>query len=242
MVQVEKNDVNISSLFTWGKHFEIVVKDGVVANVYMRLLGDADINKTRVFSLRKTAELRRKLLDPTSDERIVYIKSIDDMTLDELYGGISLYSMREFTNRANKEVKVKVPKVPKGEATLEETEKYQKEIDDYPEKYYAAIQKYMDKLTDGLIESLKTESKESLYNMYLKLLINEFCEQEAFVAYKNMELYLGCFKDPEYKERLFSSFEEFENMDTQLKIEFRSAYNSLEINMNELKKLREATQ
>jgi hypothetical protein len=242
MEQVEKNDVDISKLFVWGKHFEIVGKGtDALVHVWMRLLGDADINKTRVYSLRKTAELRRRLNDPNSDERIIYIKSIEEIELEELYSNIVLYSMRELTNSANKNVKIKTPIQPKSE-DLEDMEKYQKEVDSFPEKYYAAIQKHVDNSTKLLMQELKKESKESLFKRYLTTLINEFCEQEAYISYKNMELYLGCYKDSEYKERFFSEFEEYDNLDPQMKIEFRAAYNTLEVRMDELKKLREATQ
>jgi hypothetical protein len=56
-----------------------------------------------------------------------------------------------------------------------------------------------------------------------------------------MELYLGCYKDDGYKERFFSSFEEYDNLDTQVKADFRAAYEKLDMRADELKKLREAT-
>ena len=68
IMEIEKNDVDISKLFNWGKAFEIVGEDGVVDVVYMRVLGDADINKARVFALRESAKLRRALRNPDSDK------------------------------------------------------------------------------------------------------------------------------------------------------------------------------
>jgi hypothetical protein len=243
MIEVEKNDVDISKLFNWGKKFEIVGEnDEVLASVYMRLLGDADINRARIFALRKSAEMRRKLTDKNSDEFLVYIKAIEEMSIEDLCNNIAAYSLREFTNLANKEVKIKLPKSPKSDAGLEVMEKHQKEIDAYPEKYYEAVQKFVDKETDKLKKALEKKSKDELYKMYVQLLTEEFCEQEAMIAYRNMEIFLGCFKDDAMKERFFKDFDEFDNLTTQVKSNFKASYSTLDLKMGELKKLRAATQ
>ncbi len=57
-----------------------------------------------------------------------------------------------------------------------------------------------------------------------------------------MELYLGCYKDPDYVERFFSSFEQYDNLDSKIKSDFRAAYDKLDVRMEDIKKLREATQ
>lgn len=240
---IEKNDVDINKLFSWGTVYEIV--DGnneVQAKVYMRLLGDADTNKARVYALRKSHELRKALKDLDSTERLIYIRPIEELELEDIVNYIVVFSMREITNRAYKEVKVKKPAQPKSDASLEKMEKYQEEIDQYPIKLKEAVEKYMKKGVDELKESLKTSTKEELYKRYENALIGEFCEQEAIRAYKDMELYMACYKDENYKERFFSSFEEFDNLDTQVKMDFRAAFDRIEVGMDELKKLREATQ
>lgn len=240
---VEKNDVNISRLFDWGKKFEIVDGQGdVVATIYMRLLGDADMNRTKVYALRKSQELRKKLRDVSSEERLLYIKEPEEMERDELVSTNVALSMREINNRAYKEVRVPRPKQPKSDAGLEKMEKYQKEVDDYPEKLREAVSKFLKAEVDKLTKALQEKSIEELHKMYISSLINEYCEQEAFNAYRDMETYLGCYKDEEYKERAWETFEDFQNLPSEAKEEFKAAYETLSIDMNELKKLREATQ
>lgn len=240
---VEKNDVDISKLFIWGKKFEIVGEDeGTQAVVYMRLLGDADVNRARVHALRKSRELRLKLLDPNSDERTLYLQTPDELTEEDLHNYIVMFSMREITSNAYKEVRVERPKPPKSNASLKKMEEYQHQIDLYSGKVEVTIKEYIKKEVDKMREFLTKEDKETLYKRYVNSLIEEFCEQEALRAYKDMELYLGCYIDEDYKVRAWSTFEEFQNLPTEVINNFRAAYDTLEVKMDELKKLREATQ
>lgn len=242
MTVVEHNDVDISKLFIWGRDFNIVSPDDKVeAKVYMRLLGDADMNRARVYALRKSAELRKNLNNPESDDALIHIRSIDELETDDIINYITAFSMREISNQAVKEVSVDRPKQPKSNATLKQMEKYQAEIDAYPAKVQKAVGDYIKKEVEKLKASITNESKEALHKRYKNLLVAEYCEQEALKAYGEMELFLGCYKDPDYKIRLWNSFEEYDNLDRNYKNQFRAAYNTLDIRMDELKKLQEAT-
>lgn len=241
-MELEKNDVDINRLFTWGRVFEVVNSENEVeALVYMRLLGDADSNRARVYALRKSAELRKKLWDENDVERLIYIKTLDELERVDIINYIALFSLREINKRSLEEVSIPRPKQPKSNAALSKLEKYQQELDEYPTKLKKALQDFQKKEVEKLKKSLETESTETLYKKYVRTLIDEFCEQEALRAYRDYEIYLGCYKDDNYKEKFFSSFEEYDNLDTEVKQNFRAAYDKLSIGMDELKKLREAT-
>jgi hypothetical protein len=243
MTQVEKNDVDISKLFIWGKKYEIVdTNDKVIYTLYMRLLGDADLNRTRVYALRKSQELRKKLRDVNSDERMLYIKDREDMSKDEIVFNIAALSMREINKRGAREVSIPRPKQPKSDASLEKMEKYQKELDDYPKKYNEALSKFIKSEVDKLKQSLDDRDEEELYKMYVRMAVDEYCEMEAFNAYREMELYLGCYKDEDYTQLAWDTFEKFQNFDADMKAQIRAEYETLDIRMDDLKKLREATQ
>lgn len=238
----EKNDVDVNRLFKWGKKFELQNSSGKVeATVYMRLLGDADVNRARVYALRKSAELRKELSDMNSDIRWATIRQIDAISKEDIVNMILVFSMREIQNNAARDVKIPPPVTPKANARLAKMEKYQAEVDAYPAKRREAINVYIHKEVEKLRTALDKSSKEELYNTYVNTLIDEFCEREALKAFSDMELYLGCYKDPEYKERFFESFEEFDNLLENQKTEFKAAYDTIGIEMDELKKLREAT-
>lgn len=243
MTIVEKNDVDISKLFIWGKKFEVEdAEENTLATVYMRLPGDADLNRTRVYALRKSQELRKKLRDVNSEERLLYVKDKEELGKDELVSMVIALSMREINNRALREVKITRPKQPKSDADLERMEKYQAEVDAYPQKRRDAVEKFIKGEVEKLKAALDSRNEDELYKMYVRLIIDEFCEQEAYRSYKDMETFLGCYSDENYTVRLWDSFEQFDNLPPEIKEQFRAAYDSLSIDMDDLKKLRAATQ
>ena len=241
---VERSDVDLSKLFGWGRVFEVVdpKDESIITLVYMKLLGDADLGRARVHALRKSSEMRRKLKDENSDERLAYVRSIDEVSEEDLINLITVFSGREISQTAREKVRIPVPKTPKSNASLAKMERFQQEIDEYPEKRRKAISDAIEKEIENLKKSLSVQTKEELYKQYVRLLIDEFCEREAIVAFENMQVYLGCWTDDTYKVRFFQDFEEFDNLEPTVKAQFKDAYRSIDIELSELKKLRRATQ
>ena len=237
---VEVNDVDIAPLFTWSKEFE-VVSDGKVTPVFMRLLGDADMNRARVAALRKSAELRRKLKDLDSDERLAFIKDIDDINIDVLVAVIIVYSMKDLSDKATQKLTIKLPKAPRSDAKTSTHEKYQEEIDSYPDRRQEELKELLNKEVESLKEILMLEPKEVLYKKYVNTMIEELCEQELLKEFRAQCSYLGSFKNRELTERLFSNYEEFSNLQPDLKQQFLNEYSSMELQGDDLKKLQQVT-
>jgi hypothetical protein len=241
---IERSDVDISKIFNWGRVFEVIdptKEDESVALVYMKLLGDADLGRARVYALRKSSELRRKLKDENSDERIAWVRSIDEVTEEDLINLIIIFTGRDTANEARQKVKIPTPKPPKSNAKLEKQEAFQKEVDEYPEKRAKAISDAVNKEIEKRKETLSKKSKEDLYMDYVRFLVDEFCEREAINAFEDMQVFLGCYTDDTYKNKFFSDFEAFNNLEPTVKNMFKDAYKSLDIELSELKKLRRAT-
>lgn len=243
MSTVEKNDVDISPLFGWKKKFNIVndFNGEVYTEVWMRVLGDADLNKARVYALRRSTELRKKLKNRESDERMVYLVEPDAVSKQQLVLLISAFAMRDVVKKVTKEVTIKRPVPPSSEATLEEQEKFQAEVDAYPKKRQDAIKAKTEELLKKYEKELNEKPEEELYKEYIDVAINEMCEQEVLNAFKEMSTYYGTYKDEECTERFFESFEEFQNLRTDAKESFIANFSTLEFGMDELKKLRVAT-
>lgn len=243
MTSIDRNDVDLSPLFSWSKKFDVVTKENeVLMSVYMRLLGDADLNRTRVFALRNSAEMRRKLRDENSDERLAYIPQMDQMNEEQLVNIILVLSMRDITKEIAKNIKVKVPKTPRSDATTEVQEKYQADVDAYDAKRQKEVKKTLEKELERKRESLLSLKKEELYSKYFILMIDELCEQEVMRSFKEYSAYLGSYKDEDLRERLFATYEEFSNIPSDLKAQFMTAYQSLEYSGDDLKKSLQATQ
>jgi hypothetical protein len=236
MLSPELNDLDISKLFHWGDSFVIqdkTHKDLLIA--FIRLVGDAELNRARVFALRKSAELRRKLKDLTTDERLAFIPERDSFTKDSLLDSIVVYKIGDITRDAMKEVKIKMPKEPASDASLEDQEKYQAAIDEFPKKREEEVKKYVEKKMESEKKKLESKSEDELYKEYETVLIKQYCDNEMIMKFREICAYFGSYKDDKYKERIFSNFEEFENLPKDIKDQFIENYMSLEINTDDLK-------
>jgi hypothetical protein len=240
----EKSDVDIAQLFRYTK--EVDVQDfltGQSGKVYMRLVGDADLAKARVFGLRKAGYLRRELRTPDSDMRLAFINELPEFQDKEtLIGAVQIMSMGETQRVATQRVNLPEPKAPHTEAPLEELENYQKAVDEYPAKFEAALLKEMEKIRKSEAKKLAKLSESELYNLYESLVIDQICSSELSTNFYHMCVFLSIYVDDKFKKRLFNSFEEFDNIASQLKEKFLTEYRTLELGMDELKKLPEATE
>jgi hypothetical protein len=236
MPVVEKNDVNISKLFDWSREIPITGKDGKEIKIYLRLLGDADINRAKIMALRRSAELRKKLRDPESDEKLAFIpfkEELDDVTMID---GIIMLSARETTQRTVREVVLPRPKEPGSNASTEKLEQFQKEVDEYPKKREEAIRAKMEELLAEKRNALSEKNEEELYKIYVSSLVNELCEQELTDRFREYCIFFGAYSDSKFRGRFFESFETFDNLPKEIKDKLINEYALLEVHPEELKK------
>lgn len=237
----EQSDIDISKLFKWGK--QITIYDSAnkeLFSCYIRLVGDAEMNRARVYALRKSAELRKKLRTPETDERVAYIVDKDFVDKDELVQYILLLKNKSLVERAYKEVRVPFPKEPASEATLEMQEKYQAEVDSFSDRLKKAVEDFVLAEIDKEKNELNKKDADSLYKMYESLVIDDFCQLEMINAFKNYCVSVSTYKDESCAEKVFNSLEEFSSLPSEIKNQFEAEYNSLEIDIDTLKKLPEA--
>lgn len=238
---VEVNDIDITPLFTWSKEFTVETNDGAIP-VFMRILGDADMNRARVAALRKSAELRKRLKDLDSDERLAFIKDIDDIEMDTLVAVVTVFSMKLLSEKAQKNLKIKAPKAPRSDAKTSAHEKYQEELDTYPIRRQEELRALINKEVEIMKGELDKLPKEEVYSKYVKVMIEEMCEQELLREFKSQCAYYGSFKNKELTEKLFSSYDEFNNLQSNLKQQFLDEYATIELHGDDLKKLQPVTQ
>lgn len=240
---IDKNDVDISTLFKWSTKHTIVSSAGdEIQEVFLRLVGDAEMNRSRVFGLRRSSELRKKLHDPSSDESLAYLPDEEFIEKPVLIETVLLFWTREYAQDALRDIKFNLPAEPTSRATLEEQEEYQEIVDEWPKTREEKIKEYIEKKLETKRKELDILSKEAIYKEYRKLLINKLCEDEMVTSYRSMCTYLSIYKDENFTERLFDTFEEFDNLKPEVKNQLLGAYLSLEIEGEDLKKLPEVTQ
>lgn len=242
-MDIEKNDVDITKLFLWEGEVPITDQHSTeVGSVFMRLVGDKSINRARVYGLRQSGELRLKLLDKKSAEHRAYILELETSDRERLKAGVKLLQLMELSGVARKNVLVKLPPEPDSDAPLKEHEKYQKTIDEFPDKFGKLVEKELTKLLKVEEKRLDKLSDEEIYKEYLDMTIEYLCQEEMNRAFLDMNVYLGTYKDAKYRNRLFKSFDSYEDAAPELKVQLRAGYQDVELGMSELKKSRGATQ
>lgn len=233
----EINDVDISKLFEWRTEVDIIDSEGnEKLHAYIRLVGDAELNRARIAGLRASAELRKKLKNENSDERIAFVPNIDDVEKENIIELLVILNMSNYTEEVEKTLKVPFPKEPVSDAPLEEKEEYQKEVDDYPDKRMEKIREAVGKRVDKERKLLNKKSIKELVSEYEKLLISQMCEAEMNNTFIGYSIYFGSFKDEDFKQKLFESYEEYDNLPTYVKDQFFKHYLDLQLGISDLKK------
>lgn len=240
---LERNDIDISKLFSWSGKFTIQNRFGTdVSDVYIRLVGDAELNRARIYGLRKSKELRKVLRNKNSDEYLAYIPDIDTLDKEQILELLVIMNVQSKTLDVARDINIPKPKEPSSDASLEEQENYQDAIDNYPELREKMIKEELVKLSEKVREKLQNLSKDELFKEYESEIINKICEIEMVTKFRQMCVYFGCYKDAALKVRLFDNFEQYENLPSDIKEQLDEYYMSLEIGGEDLKNLLDQTQ
>jgi len=241
-MDIEKNDVDLSKLFLWNKEVEIKDEAGnVVKTVWMRLVGDADLNRARVISLRESAKARESLKTETSDEYMAYIAPLKFSSKENITAGIKLLNMGNYMDEARANVITKFPVEPASDASLEEQEKYQKIIDDFPIKWEKDLDKELKKIDKRESSRLDVMDEDALKKEYVDGLINYICQTSMNDTFHSYCTYFGTYEDAKFRRKAFRSYDDYSNISPRVKQMLEDAYRDLEIPIPQLKKSLGAT-
>ncbi len=235
MITPEKNDIDVSKLFHWGDVFTIMLPRGSFS-VYVRVVSDEEVNRARVYALRKANELKERIYTEGTDEREAFLPNIDKLKKEEIIQMILAYELPEIHRRATREVNVPFPKEPDENAGTLEWVEYQKEIDEYPNKVGEEINKLLNKELKAREKELRSVHKEVLKSILERRVVENVVTRELENRFLDACVFYGTFKDEDYKERLFESPEQVTKLPQNIREQFVSAYTALDISMEELKK------
>lgn len=236
-MEIDKNDVNLSDLFKWKDEVVITDAEGEeAAKVYMRILGDAEQNRARAEALRESGKLRKILQNPESDERLIYTEEVEPFDKEKVVTSIILLTIGELYDQARDKVDIPFPKEPGSEASQEEQENYQEEVDEYPDKYTEAVEEEFEKLRKAELKRLKKLDEEALRGLYMEGMINRVCNNKLQDVYLDYCVYHGTFLDEDLKKKAFSNFSEYENSAKLVKDQLKNAYQKLSLTSERLKK------
>lgn len=233
----EKNDIDISRLFVWGKKVELIDSDGdVIIELYMRVISDEDLNRARVFALRKASELRKKLKLPDSDERLAYILEKEDFDAESIIETILVTELPDLASKIFTTINIPFPREPRSDSSQEIIEKYQEELDTYEDRRTIAIRGELDKITKQRREEYLGMGMDKLYKMYESSIINDLCQKEMLNQFKNYTVFCACFTDEEFKNKLFQEVSNISKLPSELRDQLINTYDRLDISTEDLKK------
>jgi hypothetical protein len=237
MESIDKNDVDIKPLFRWGREVSINDASGNPVKLYMRIVGDAELNRAKVYGLRKSKELRKSLRDPDSPDRMAFVPDWEEFDMESIATLYVSLVAREIVTAVTKNLDMRLPLEPKGkDVTLEQEEEYQAKVDAWTEDRRKLIEVGVAKEMEKRKAKLLGMTKKQLIDLVEKTLINELCEEAMYKAFQDWIVSKSIFVDSDYKELLFDYVEEYEDLMASTKEQLASQYEELSLGMVTLKK------
>lgn len=232
----------ISELLRWKKKVDLVDEKGnFLATVYLRVIGDTDLQEayklSRLASSKKRAALRNVDTIDYQDE----ILTFKDASEEECKALIKAARGNNWVSEAYSvvvrpdEVKLSEVAIDPDAPTLEEQEKLDIENKKIDDKYQEDLDAYMKQKEVELDADLATLDLEALRVLAqveatqilpLTVFINELQDEKTWRA---------CYNDKEYKERAFTSLAEFRETKEFLRNQLIAAYQELEVGVEQIK-------
>jgi len=233
---------SIQDLFKYKKQVDIKDDKGeVAATVWIRVLGDHDLSEAYRHGRIESAKTRKELRDTESDEYFAEIAVIEDGAKEDLIELIKQSLQSDFYAQAQSAIdREDIPKtedfaIDPDAPTLEEQEKrdmaelqseldYQKKIKEFTETKELELE---ERLNTVEREQLVLEARKALTDLRaLSAFIEEILDQKVF---------RGTYTDKECRIRAYKDKDEYMNQHSTVKFQLRNAYQSLELNPEELK-------
>lgn len=232
---------NIKDLFTYKKEVTLENREGKKATIWVRLLGESDLNES--FKLSRIASTRRReaLRDVESLEYQDEIVPLGELTREELTTMILGTVRNRFMTEAF--VKVDRDEIPKIEEfavepdapTLEEQENLDKKIEEQRVEYDRKIDDYINARLRDYEAELKAKKDDEIVKEAQSSMADILPLQAFFAELNAQKGWRGAYIDEKCKQRIFTDVNDFKEADDQLKKQISDAYSSLELGSDDIK-------
>lgn len=231
--------MDISKLFLWTTHHIITDqygkamkgRDGEPVVVYLRIIGDNDLEASRKYALRKSSMLRRKYRADTDQ----VLPDLSMVSRDELISLILLNETSTLYKQAERDTTLEYPYL-EDDFSLEAEEKYAEARETYFERLNEKIKEKTTELVEQQKRYYQQFDDDRLLDIAVKKYIDQIIEAEMLHHYNDAILYYTVFKDEECTEKVFASIEDAGNASSVLKEQLVTAYSKLTLNDVNLKK------
>lgn len=232
----------LSKLLRWNKEFTIKAPDGSdLKKVWIRVIGDYDLQEAYKLARIASAEKRAKLRDVDSDDYKDQIAAFKDASEEECRSLIFAARENAWTSQALSivvrpdEIKISEIAIDPDAPTLEEQERLDAENKKIDEEYQKLIKDYVDQKKIELeaelskldIDNLRLVAQtEATVLLPLTVFLNELIDQKVW---------RGIYEDKEMTIRGFDSVQDFREMKQELRNQLTQVYLELEEGLDDLK-------
>jgi len=201
---------------------------------YMRVVTDQVIGEAQRQSLIEARKLRRSLRDVNSDDYLVHLDPIMDLTAEQIVDAMALTVsrdvMREYVQRTPRPVIEALGDYP----TQEQQEEYEAAKTEREMQYIEDMNSYMQQWLVDYRAALQSRSLEELQHMYKQARVDRVCEDKFTEEFEARVVAASLYSDEKYKARLFE-LDQYLELPDEVRQFLRNEYNNLTISPDELK-------
>ena len=221
-------DALMAKLFKWTTEVDY---NGV--KFYLRIVGDAVIDDARRIALLESRKLRKLLRDSNSDEYLIHLDPLNDLT-DEDLKNILINSamrdvMREYVSRNPRPVLASLGDHP----TQEEQEEYEQAKEEREATYIESMTEYVENWRADFIKTLDRD-RDFLLMLTSKYQVDLACENLFTQEFEKNVVANSIYSDDKFKNKMFT-VEQYSELPSDLKRKLRDAYDNISIPADELK-------
>jgi hypothetical protein len=241
--------LKISSLLKWKSEVKLQRSDGTPikgtdgkqVSVWVRIIGDQDLQDTYKIARVKSARLRKALQNPDSLEWAESVEPVRAATKEESIELIktartsNLYAEAVSGIERPDEIPIAEIAVDPDAPTLEEQEKHDAANAKQDEEYQAAIAEFQTARMDVLDVELKAMTLAQLRQAAEEELATVLALSAFLTEVQDQKISRACYEDPTCLTRAFSDVDDYRSTDADIKMQLAEAYMNLEKTPDELK-------
>lgn len=229
-------------LLRWKKEITLKNMDGnPLRTVYLRIIGDYDLQESYRLARIASSKKRALLRDIESDDYKDEVNILDDATSEQCLEIILAAKSTLFENEAvaaNERpelLEIETVAIDPDAPTLEEQEILDKKREEFEQEYQKKLVEYVEtkkvELTT-LLESLSLKEQQAMAKEELSNIVALGVFMEEL---NNQKVWRSTYIDKYFKERGYSSADEFRDAHPMIRNQLIDAYRLLEIGPEELK-------
>lgn len=210
--------------------------------VYLRVIGDNDLEEAHRQARIRSATIRKELSDSTSDTYKDRVAPIMEATREDCIGIIMQYRTSNLDAEARVNtvrpelVKLEEVAVEPDAPTLEEQERLDSEQEAQDKEYSDALKNYVETRTAVIKAEVEAMSDDELRETAKTEISGVIALAEFFTALMEQKIFRGTFTDKTCKERAFDSIEEVREANSTIRQQLMDAYLELEYDPDKVKK------